>query len=770
MAELDKAAVEALNETLRNLGGAATRAADGLAGLAGTVTNGRQGLENYNNAVKNAARASSALVPGAERLGDAFAKSNDQVSRLKRSYDTLQQSGAALGDNLTGLADAGSKFGLAIGSSEEQAAKLAKVLGTNSGVLARMSGTVVDGRNKFAEAFQAMEPFKLGLQNIGIGYEEQMEHMADFMRIQESSGRLQKMSADELAMASAKYMRNLSDLAAITGTSIQEQKQAQEQARAEQRFGAMVFMEEQRAQQLEASGRKEEADRVRKGLQAMETFNGALSKSAPNLAKGLRDMAAGAVNTPEARQAVQMTGGMGKKIMEDLKSGAISEGEAMKRLQQAVNETTKRMAPLAAVSDSFKDSHGNFNEAAKISAMSMQDQAKALEKTTADREKAERDSTGQIVKANAAENKNRVAQIEGQRAVGMATDATLDLNNKMGDFALQTIPDMVVKFGDVGTAVGRAAREANSLADALKILDEEFTKATGTGLSKAQAGKAAGAAGGATGGGMGLTPGQMRSAAGAAMPGAGGGPPGGAAGAAMPGVGGGPPGGAQINIDNLLDFGGNTGSKQHFGRLEPGVQQRMLPMAKEFKEGTGKKLQINSAYRSPEEQANVKSGTNPKAAPGRSLHNVGRAVDLNSDQVQWLQQNGLLSKYGASTIPGDPPHIQFRDGGVASGPMAGYMAMLHGMEAVVPLGNNRRIPVQIKMPQNTIPGLGEGGMPSAQARTMEQTFGTMMQQMRTQQESTMSGLEPLNKTMNQILDVLRQQNSTTGKLLQAARN
>lgn len=754
MAELDKAAVEALNETLRNLGSAASRAADGLAGLAGTVTNGRQGLENYSNAVKNAARASSALVPGAERLGDAFAKSNDQVSRLKRSYDTLQQSGAALGDNLTGLADAGSKFGLAIGSSEEQAAKLAKVLGTNSGVLARMSGTVVDGRNKFAEAFQAMEPFKLGLQNIGIGYEEQMEHMADFMRIQESSGRLQKMSADELAMASAKYMRNLSDLAAITGTSIQEQKQAQEQARAEQRFGAMVFMEEQRAQQLEASGRKEEADRVRKGLQAMETFNGALSKSAPNLAKGLRDMAAGAVNTPEARQAVQMTGGMGKKIMEDLKSGAISEGEAMKRLQQAVNETTKRMAPLAAVSDSFKDSHGNFNEAAKISAMSMQDQAKALEKTTADREKAERDSTGQIVKANAAENKNRVAQIEGQRAVGMATDATLDLNNKMGDFALQTIPDMVVKFGDVGTAVGRAAREANSLADALKILDEEYTKATGTGLSKEQAGKAAGAAGGATGGGMGLSSRQIRSAAGAAMP----------------GVGGGPPGGAQINIDNLLDFGGNTGSKQHFGRLEPGVQQRMLPMAKEFKEGTGKKLQINSAYRSPEEQANVKSGTNPKAAPGRSLHNVGRAVDLNSDQVQWLQQNGLLSKYGASTIPGDPPHIQFRDGGVASGPMAGYMAMLHGMEAVVPLGNNRRIPVQIKMPQNTIPGLGEGGMPSAQARTMEQTFGTMMQQMRTQQESTMSGLEPLNKTMNQILDVLRQQNSTTGKLLQAARN
>lgn len=38
---------------------------------------------------------------------------------------------------------------------------------------------------------------------------------------------------------------------------------------------------------------------------------------------------------------------------------------------------------------------------------------------------------------------------------------------------------------------------------------------------------------------------------------------------------------------------------------------------------------------------------------------------------------------------------QYKDGGVASGPGAGYLAMLHGTEAVIPLSDNRSIPVDL---------------------------------------------------------------------------
>jgi hypothetical protein len=100
-----------------------------------------------------------------------------------------------------------------------------------------------------------------------------------------------------------------------------------------------------------------------------------------------------------------------------------------------------------------------------------------------------------------------------------------------------------------------------------------------------------------------------------------------------------------------------------------------------------------------EEQAKVNSGTNPKAAPGKSLHNQGKALDINSSEVSELQSMGLLGRHGFSPLANDPPHIQMPSaatGGILSGPMGGYQAMLHGTEAVVPLSDGKTIPMQNK--------------------------------------------------------------------------
>ena len=61
---------------------------------------------------------------------------------------------------------------------------------------------------------------------------------------------------------------------------------------------------------------------------------------------------------------------------------------------------------------------------------------------------------------------------------------------------------------------------------------------------------------------------------------------------------------------------------------------------------------------------------------------------------------------GISQIPGMGRYggemTKYRGGGVAQGPDSGYMAMLHGREAVVPLGNDRSIPVDMR-------GMSSGG-------------------------------------------------------------
>ncbi|MGE9191021.1 hypothetical protein ACQKHP_26510, partial [Escherichia coli] len=52
---------------------------------------------------------------------------------------------------------------------------------------------------------------------------------------------------------------------------------------------------------------------------------------------------------------------------------------------------------------------------------------------------------------------------------------------------------------------------------------------------------------------------------------------------------------------------------------------------------------------------------------------------------------------GGSGGGGGQPEVgSFASGGIASGPRSGFPAVLHGTEAVVPLGNGRSIPVQMQ--------------------------------------------------------------------------
>jgi len=154
-------------------------------------------------------------------------------------------------------------------------------------------------------------------------------------------------------------------------------------------------------------------------------------------------------------------------------------------------------------------------------------------------------------------------------------------------------------------------------------------------------------------------------------------------------------GGGAISAEDVIKFGSGTGSREHFEKLQPAVKQAFLSMARDYNNLTGDKLQVNSAFRSLGEQAAVNSGANPKAAPGMSKHNEGRALDIQSSQADFLISQGLLGKYGfrSGREFNDPPHIFMRDGGIATGPKSGYSATLHGTEAVIPLPDGKTVPV-----------------------------------------------------------------------------
>jgi len=138
-------------------------------------------------------------------------------------------------------------------------------------------------------------------------------------------------------------------------------------------------------------------------------------------------------------------------------------------------------------------------------------------------------------------------------------------------------------------------------------------------------------------------------------------------GAGAAGVAGAPGGASPRSLSDIISFGGNTGDEAHFRQADASLQGAFVAMAQEYYEKTKKKLHINSAFRSLQEQTNVASTSGMKAKPGHSSHERGKALDINSSEVAELSAMGLLEQYKFNTLAGDPMHIQMADNGANLG-------------------------------------------------------------------------------------------------------
>lgn len=96
----------------------------------------------------------------------------------------------------------------------------------------------------------------------------------------------------------------------------------------------------------------------------------------------------------------------------------------------------------------------------------------------------------------------------------------------------------------------------------------------------------------------------------------------------------------------------------------------------------------------------------------------------------------------AQVLGVDPSQIgKFRTGGIASGPRSGYAALLHGTEAVVPLPDGRYIPVKLDNRETT--------------ESLNRQLTTLQMQL---------------TKMDEMIGVMRENNSISSKILQVSRN
>lgn len=352
---------------------------------------GKKGMSAFNSSLdelsKAAALAGTALtllMPGgiimkaviggltmAATAAIAYTKAaNDMADKLYKGYEGLQKSGAAASDGMTGVYRDAKKLGLGMNELDSFVTLVAE----NSKDLALFSGTVYEGRKKFADMGKALEGSRAEFFKMGISQEAQNEGMANYLKTVTRTGRAQQMTTDQLAASARGYIYEQDALAKITGMSAKQQQAALEKALQNEQFLAKI-------RQLEASGDYKKADELKKlnayyaamGDEAAEGFQATVNGNLRNKAaqklnftsqgevlRSTQDVIAG---TKTAAQAFDATAGRvaetektigrtqaqfgmasenGLKYTEQVNFAIAAQGKKREELEKQVNEEVEK--------------------------------------------------------------------------------------------------------------------------------------------------------------------------------------------------------------------------------------------------------------------------------------------------------------------------------------------------------------------------------------------------------------------------------------------
>lgn len=94
--------------------------------------------------------------------------------------------------------------------------------------------------------------------------------------------------------------------------------------------------------------------------------------------------------------------------------------------------------------------------------------------------------------------------------------------------------------------------------------------------------------------------------------------------------------------------------------LSPALLQNFKAMVQEYGETTGKSVIVTSGFRSYKQQEELyRKDPTTAAKPGRSLHEFGLALDVNSKDLDAMDKLGLMRKYGFTRpVAGEPWHTE----------------------------------------------------------------------------------------------------------------
>ena len=281
-----------------------------------------------------------AFVSGVSKLAAAAMQAAGEIvnqvgpmltAELQRASDAYRAAGAvgALGaEGLSGLGKQAVQAGLSFST-------FSKVAAAGAEDLTFAFGDSATGVRRFADASEAMQPFRRGLLALGVSAESQNELTAKYIKLQAMQGNIEGRSARDLAQGSKNYITQLTALSRLTGKSVDEQQKAMDEQMRNVRMAAAVADVQSRLGEDAAT--------------AMKNTTAAITSMAPNIGKGLQDALSGNLGTEAAQEFQLAAGEMGAQAVDMLRNGKITQEEATAMIQEGVKKQAEAIGGPATI-------------------------------------------------------------------------------------------------------------------------------------------------------------------------------------------------------------------------------------------------------------------------------------------------------------------------------------------------------------------------------------------------------------------------------------
>ena len=380
--------------------------------------------------------AAATLATG--KLFDLQKVAGKMSDDLFKGFQGLSKSGAAAADGMTGLQAGMRKLGLGVQDMEGYV----RLIGESSRDLALFKGSVFAGRKAFEDIGAGMKQYQYQLMAAGMTQEDIAKGTMSYLKLQTRLGYSQTQTTQQLAEGARKYLMEQDALTKLTGQTREETEKARQDAMQEEQFRAKL-------RQMELSGDKEGADRLRKYNDLMTAIN-------PALGKGIRALSTGNLQAVEAQQLMMTSSGQAALDLQEVMKGTLPMARAADRTAKAIGQFSDAVGTNLGVLQANNDVFMNYAAQQDIRIA----QEKGFEKTLAKIEQ-EKIAQGQ----------------EGGKAADNLTDANIRLAQAQQDAMLklqETTGKMMLSATETSILLAKEGEKMDEVYEELVPLMKEF--------------------------------------------------------------------------------------------------------------------------------------------------------------------------------------------------------------------------------------------------------------------------------------------------------